>query len=186
MNIILAKGSYMPVYQLENIKPEIDISAFIAPNATIIGKTIIKKNASIWFNTVLRADCDQITIGEDTNIQDLTMCHADTGQPLTIGNRVTIGHNSILHGCTIEDDCLIGMGVIIMNGAVVRKGSLIAAGTLILENTEIPENSFVAGSPGKIKKEINKDVIAIMRASAKIYKNRSKIYKEPELFFLSK
>ncbi len=176
----------MHVYQLENIKPKIDRSAFIAPNATIIGKIIIKKNASIWFNAVLRADFDQITIGEDTNIQDLTMCHADTGQPLTIGNRVTIGHNSIIHGCTIEDDCLIGMGVIIMNGAIIKKGSLIAAGTIILENTEIPENSFVAGSPGKIKKEFDKDIIEIMRASAEIYKNRSKAYKDPGLFILAK
>ncbi len=175
----------MPVYQLEKFKPEIDTSAFIAPNATIIGRTIINRNASIWFNAVLRADFDQITIGEDSNIQDLTMCHADAGQPLTIGNRVTIGHNSILHGCTIEDDCLIGMGVIIMNGAIIKKGSLIAAGSIILENTVIPENSFVAGAPGKIKKKLDNDIILIMRASADVYKNRSKTYKEPGLFLLS-
>lgn len=172
----------MPVYQIEQNRPEISDTAFIAPNATVIGRTIIKNDASIWFNAVIRADFDQIIIGEESNIQDLTMCHADAGRPLVIGKRVTVGHNCILHGCTIEDDCLIGMGVTIMNGAIIKKGSLIAAGAVILENTEIPENSFVAGAPGKIKKQLDKEMIEIIRASAEIYKNRSEAYKSTESF----
>ena len=172
----------MPVYEIDSHHPEIAPSAFIAPNATIIGRVTIDRSASIWFNTVVRADYETISIGADTNIQDLTMCHSDAGKPLTIGQRVTIGHSCIIHGCTIEDDCLIGMGAIIMNGAIIKKGSLIAAGTLILEGTVIPENSMVTGSPGIIKKTLDKSAVEIMQASAKIYKNRAIGYKDPEIF----
>lgn len=173
----------MPIYRLENSIPDISDSAFIAHNATIIGKTTVKSNASIWFNAVIRADFDKITIGEDSNIQDLTMCHADTGQPLLIGDRVTIGHNCTIHGCTIEDDCLIGMGTTIMNGALIKKGSIVAAGSVILENTVIEENSLVMGAPGKVKKELPQEMIEIIRASSKVYKNKSKTYTNPELFY---
>ncbi len=172
----------MPIYRLENSIPEIANSAFIAPNATIIGKTTIMKNASIWFNAVIRADFDQITIGEDTNIQDLTMCHADSGKPLKIGNRVTIGHNSTIHGCTIEDDCLIGMGTTIMNGATIKRGCIIAAGSVILENSIIDEYSLVMGAPGKIKKKLPKEIIEIIKISAEVYKDKSKTYTNGDLF----
>ncbi len=173
----------MPIYRLENSIPDISDSAFIAHNATIIGKTTINSNASIWFNAVIRADFDEIIIGEDSNIQDLTMCHADSGQPLLIGNRVTIGHNSTIHGCIIEDDCLIGMGTTIMNGALIKRGSIIAAGSVILENTIIEENSLVMGAPGKVKKKLPHEIIEIIRASSEVYKSKSKTYSNPEQFF---
>lgn len=174
----------MPIYKLSSNTPAIDHSAFISPNATIIGKAEINADASIWFNTVIRADMEKIVIGKESNIQDLTMCHADIGFPLIIGDRVTVGHNCIIHGCTIEEDCLIGMGVTIMNGAVIKKGSLIAAGSVILENTVIPENSLVTGVPGKVKKELPKGMLSIIQASAEVYKNKSKDYANPELFTL--
>ncbi len=176
----------MPVYEIDAHHPEIDPSVFVAPNASIIGRVTINRNASIWFNTVIRADFEKIYIGDESNIQDLTMCHADAGCPLIIGRGVTIGHNSVVHGCTIEDDCLVGMGSIIMNGAVIKKGSLIAAGSVILENTIIPENSLVTGSPGKVKKTLSNDSIEIIRASADIYKNKALGYLTPATFKLSK
>ncbi len=172
----------MPIYEIDSFKPYIDISAFMAPIASIIGQAAIGNNASVWFNTVIRGDCDKIIIGSGSNIQDLTMCHADTGKPLTIGSRVTIGHQCVIHGCTIEDDCLIGMGCIIMNGAVIKKGSLIAAGSLILENTIIPENSLVTGAPGKVKKELDDTFIEIIRASSDIYIKRAAGYKTSDVF----
>jgi carbonic anhydrase/acetyltransferase-like protein (isoleucine patch superfamily) len=104
--------------------PHIKPSAFIAPTATLIGDVTIGDMASVWYGCVLRGDLARIRVGENTNIQDLTVCHTDKGMPLVIGNGVTVGHRSILHGCTIEDECLIGMGAIIMNGAVVGRGSI--------------------------------------------------------------
>jgi carbonic anhydrase/acetyltransferase-like protein (isoleucine patch superfamily) len=162
----------MSIYSLDGITPDIDPLAFIAPSATVIGNVFVGKNSSVWFNAVIRADFEKISIGEDTNIQDLTMCHADLGKPLVIGNRVTVGHNCVVHGCTIEDDCLIGMGVVVMNGAVIRKGSIIAAGSVILENADIPEYSLVAGAPGKVKRSLDESATVVMKASADIYRDR--------------
>jgi carbonic anhydrase/acetyltransferase-like protein (isoleucine patch superfamily) len=141
----------MAIYSYKNNKPEIHKSVFIAPGAQIIGNVNINKNSSIWFQSVIRGDFDKINIGENTNIQDLSMCHADENSPLIIGNGVTIGHRSIVHGCTIEDGCLIGMGSIVMNHAVIGTGSVVAAGSVVLERTIIPPYSLVAGSPGQIK-----------------------------------
>lgn len=172
----------MAIYRLDQDAPQIDPTAFIAPNATLIGRVRIERDASVWFNTVMRADFDTITIGEGSNIQDLTMCHADAGRPLVVGKRVTVGHNCVIHGCTIEDDCLIGMGVVVMNGAVIRKGSVIAAGSVILENTEIPERSLVAGAPGKIKRSLDQGMIELMSAMADIYQKRSEAYNDPARF----
>jgi carbonic anhydrase/acetyltransferase-like protein (isoleucine patch superfamily) len=177
-----AKKVIMSIYRLDQDTPHIDATAFIAPNATLIGRVRIDAHASIWFNTVIRADFDTITIGEGSNIQDLTMCHADEGKPLTVGKRVTVGHNCVIHGCTIEDDCLIGMGVVVMNGAVIRKGSVIAAGSVILENTDIPAGSLVAGAPGKIKRTLEPDMVTLMAAMADVYRKRSEAYKDPARF----
>ena len=101
----------------------IDPSAFIAPGAIVLGDVHLGAESSVWYNAVLRGDTDRITIGDRTNIQDLTMIHADPGVPCTVGSRVTVGHRVILHGCTIEDDCLIGMGAIILNRVRVGRGS---------------------------------------------------------------
>ena len=142
----------MTIYSYKSHTPQIHESVFIAPTAQIIGNVNIGEKSSIWFQSVLRGDFDQITIGEKTNIQDLCMCHADKNIPLKIGNSVTIGHRSIIHGCTLEDKCLIGMGAIVMNKAVIGRGSVVAAGAVVLGKTIIPPYSLVIGSPGKIKR----------------------------------
>jgi carbonic anhydrase/acetyltransferase-like protein (isoleucine patch superfamily) len=142
----------MTFFTYKNISPILHESVFIAPTAQIIGNVQIDKKSSVWFHSVLRGDFDKISVGENTNIQDLCMCHADENIPLKIGNGVTIGHRSIIHGCTIEDECLVGMGSIVMNNAVIGKGSIVAAGAVVLEGTIIPPYSLVTGSPGKVKK----------------------------------
>ena len=168
----------MTLYTFENCTPEIKETSFIAPNACLIGRVKIGENSSVWFNTVLRGDMETITIGNESNIQDLSMGHADPGFPLVLGNRVTIGHHCVLHGCKIGDDCLIGMGAIIMNGVRIGRGSIIGAGAVLLERMEIPEFSMVIGSPAKIKKTYDESILDNIRKSAKIYVKRSIIYRE--------
>lgn len=139
-----------------NKKPEIDSTVFTCQGAQIIGDVRILKNASIWYNVVLRADINYIHIGERTNIQDGTVVHLDHDKPCIIGNDVTVGHNAILHACVIEDGCLIGMGAIILSGAVIKKGSIIAAGALIKENAIIESYSLMAGLPAKkVREDVN-------------------------------
>ena len=121
---------------------------------------------------------EKISIGDETNIQDLSMGHADPGFPLVVGNRVTIGHHCVVHGCRIGDDCLIGMGTIIMNGVRIGRGSIIGAGAVLLEGMEVPEFSMVVGSPAKVRKTYDESILENIRESAQIYVKRSINYRE--------
>jgi len=118
-------------------------SAFIAPNATVLGKVTLGADASIWYGCVVRGDSEAIEIGDETNIQDLTVMHADPGSPCRIGRRVAVGHRAILHACVVEDLCLIGMGSIILNNARIGTGSVVAAGAVVPEGMIVPPGSVV-------------------------------------------
>ncbi|WP_349897347.1 gamma carbonic anhydrase family protein [Parafrigoribacterium soli] len=149
--------------------PEIDGSAWVAPNATLIGRVTLGERASVFYGSVLRADVDSITIGAGSNIQDNVSVHCDAGIPTTVGRGVSVGHSAVLHGCTVEDDCLIGMGATVLNGAVIGVGSLIAAGAVVLEGTIVPPGSLVAGVPGKVRRELNHEEREHIRENARHY-----------------
>lgn len=135
-------------------QPElISESAYVAPNATLIGAVHVNDEACILFGAVLRGDCEPITIGDQSNIQDLCCLHADPGFPCSVGKRVTVGHGAIVHGATVEDECLIGIRAVLLNGSVVGKGSVIAAGSLVPEGKVIPPNSVAMGVPAKVIRE---------------------------------
>ena len=161
----------MTVYALGDKKPQLPPEGeyWIAPNAVVAGDVILAPGASIWFGCVLRGDTDTLTVGENSNIQDLSVLHADAGSPLTIGRNVTVGHKVMLHGCTIGDNSLIGIGAVILNGAVIGKNCLIGANALITENKIIPDGSMVVGQPGKVVKELNEGQIAALEMSAQHY-----------------
>jgi carbonic anhydrase/acetyltransferase-like protein (isoleucine patch superfamily) len=135
--------------------PRIDPSAFIAPGAIVLGDVWLGRDVSIWYGTVIRGDTDRITIGEQTNIQDLSMIHADPGVPCVVGRRVSVGHRAILHGCTVESGCLIGMGAIVLNGAHVGEGSVIGAGAVVVEGMQIPARSLVVGVPARVLRAVD-------------------------------
>jgi hypothetical protein len=111
----------MPIFSLADADLEVeDADAYwVAPTAVLIGKVVLKKNASVWFGAVLRGDNEPIIIGENSNVQDGSVLHTDMGAPLTIGKDVTIGHQVMLHGCTIADTSLIGIKATVLNHASV-------------------------------------------------------------------
>lgn len=129
--------------------------AFIAPGAVVLGDVSLGREASVWYNCVLRGDMAPITIGDQTNIQDLTMVHVDEGVPCTVGRRVGVGHRAILHGCTVEDEVLVGMGAILLNGVRVGTGSVIGAGAVLPEGFVVPPGSLVLGVPGKVVRAVD-------------------------------
>jgi len=141
----------------KGIEPKIDESAFIAGSADIVGKVNIEKNANIWYGTVLRADDNYITVGENTNIQDGSVVHISEGHPTIIGKNVTIGHKSIIHGCEIGDNTLIGMGSIVLDGAKVGEFTLLGAGSLVPPGKEIPSGVLAMGSPAKVIRELSEE-----------------------------
>jgi carbonic anhydrase/acetyltransferase-like protein (isoleucine patch superfamily) len=132
----------------------IDPKAFLARGVIVLGDVHLGPDASLWYNTVVRGDTERIVIGAGTNIQDLSMVHADPGFPCLVGDRVTVGHRAILHGCIVEDDCMIGMGAILLNGVRVGRGSVIGAGAVLVEGTEVPPGMLVLGVPGRVVREV--------------------------------
>jgi len=129
--------------------PTLHPDAFVAAGARLVGEVSLEAGASIWYNCVLRADLAAIRVGANTNLQDGTLVHVETGRPCWIADHVTVGHGAILHACTVESGCLIGMGAIVLSGAVVGRGSVIAAGALVRENARIEPFSLVAGVPAR-------------------------------------
>ena len=168
----------MTIYSLGDRKVDLpEENYWVAPNACVIGRVKLEKNASVWFGTTIRGDVEQITIGENSNIQDNSVLHADAGMPLVIGKDVTVGHMVMLHGCTIGENTLIGIGATVLNGAKIGKNCIIGAHSLIPEGKEIPDNSLVMGAPGKVIREIDADRAALIRLSAEHYVNNWKDFK---------
>ncbi|MEY2632472.1 MAG: hypothetical protein RIR00_1126 [Pseudomonadota bacterium] len=168
----------MPIYSLPQRQPQIDPSAWIAPNATLIGDIRLAPNSSIWWNAVIRGDNDPISIGENTNIQDGSVLHTDEGVPMQIGSNVTVGHLVMLHGCTIGDGSLIGIGSTILNRAVIGKHCIVGANTLIPEGKTFPDRVLIVGSPGKVVRELNDAEVQRLQASALHYVDNAKRYRE--------
>jgi carbonic anhydrase/acetyltransferase-like protein (isoleucine patch superfamily) len=165
------------IYRLGERSVRAEGEYFIAESAIVIGAVLLKSNASVWFNAVLRGDNDLITIGENSNIQDGSVLHTDPGFPLTIADHVTVGHKVMLHGCTIGSNTLIGINAVVLNGAKIGRNCLIGANALITEGKEIPDNSMVMGSPGKVVRELTADQIASLRASALGYVANARRFK---------
>jgi carbonic anhydrase/acetyltransferase-like protein (isoleucine patch superfamily) len=167
----------MAVYQLGERVPQIDASAYIFESATLIGTVILGARVSIWPYAILRADNEPIRIGDDSNVQECSVLHADPGFPLTIGRGVTVGHQAMLHGCTIGDGSLIGIQAVVLNGAMIGKNCLIGAGALVTEGKQIPDNSVVIGSPAKVVRQLAAPDIERMQADNDSYVQRSIAYR---------
>lgn len=167
----------MGIYEFEGYKPQLGEDVFIAPGARIVGRVEIGRGSSVWFNTVIRGDVDEVTIGEETNIQDGCLLHEDPGCPLKIGNRVTVGHGAVLHGCTVEDGSLIGMGAIVLNGARVGKGAVVGAGALVVEGQEIPPGHLALGSPARVVRQLSAQETEKFQKLAVHYRQRAQQYR---------
>lgn len=161
------------IYALDGIAPEVAADAFVAAEATLIGKVVIGAGASVWFGAVLRGDNEEIRLGGGSNIQENCVLHTDMGFPLTIGADCTIGHKAMLHGCTIGDGSLIGMGATVLNGARIGRGCLIGAGALITEGKEIPDGSLVMGAPGRVVRELDEAARDRLLWSARHYRENA-------------
>jgi carbonic anhydrase/acetyltransferase-like protein (isoleucine patch superfamily) len=169
----------MTAYELDGIGPTFppDGEYWVAPGATLIGRVVLERNASVWFGAVLRGDNEPIVVGENSNVQDNSVLHADMGQPLTIGADVTVGHKVMLHGCTIGDGSLIGIGSIILNGARIGRQCVIGANSLIAEGKEIPDRSLVMGSPGRVVRTLEPAQAEAIAAGALHYVANWKRYR---------
>lgn len=168
----------MAIYQLDDDVPQIHPSAWVAEEAQVMGNVSLAEGSSVWFNAVLRGDTERIEIGQDSNVQDGCVLHADHGFPLIVGDRVTIGHQVMLHGCTIGDESLIGIGAVVLNGATIGKNCLVGAGSLVTEGKSFPDGSMIMGVPAKVVRQLTPEQIEGLRQSALHYAQNSVRFKK--------
>lgn len=150
---------------------------WVAPGAVLIGQVMLKKNASVWFNAVLRGDNEPIVIGENSNVQDGAILHTDPGAPLELERDVTVGHRAMLHGCFVGQGSLIGIGAIVLNGARIGRNCLVGAGALVASGKEIPDASLVLGAPGRVARPLREDELEGLAKSAAHYVENWKRYR---------
>jgi len=160
----------------KNVAPKIDRSAFVHDAAEVIGRVTLKRLSSVWPMCVLRGDIERITVGEKSNIQDMTVIHTRAGYPTVIGKEVTVGHNAIIHGAKIGDGALIGMGAIVME-AVIGRGAIVAAGALIPAGMRIPANTVAMGSPAKLVRHVRSAERAQIQYGMKAYQKNIETHK---------
>ena len=169
---------------IDRRRPQIAEDAFIAPATVVVGRVRIGARSSVWYGSVLRGDDEEIIIGEDSNVQDLSVMHADPGYPAVLGDRVTVGHRAIVHGATVEDYVLIGMGAILLNDARIGSGSVIAAGAVVTPGAEIPPASLVAGIPAKVLRPVRDSDTAMIGHAFESYVRKSGIHRRVEALSL--
>jgi carbonic anhydrase/acetyltransferase-like protein (isoleucine patch superfamily) len=159
----------MAIYELDGRAPQLGAGAWVADSAELIGDVQLGRGASVWFGAVLRGDSAPLYIGEGSNVQDLSVLHADQGVPLRIGQGVTVGHQAMLHGCSIGDNTLIGIQAVVLNHARIGRNCLVGAGSLVTEGKEFPDNSLIVGSPARLVRTLDEAAVAQLRRSAQHY-----------------
>ncbi len=160
--------------------PQVDESAFVADNATLVGDVTLEQDASVWFGAVLRGDNEPIVVGRGSNVQDNVTLHADPGNPLTIGANVTVGHNAVVHGCTVKDGALVGMGAVVLDNAVVGEYAIVGAGAVVPAGMVIPAYSLAVGAPAKVVRTDRFGQKETNLANAAGYVARKNVYKAGE------
>lgn len=167
----------MSIYKLGQDSPVLAASAYVAPNAAVIGKVILAEHATVWFGATLRGDNETISIGARSNVQDSAVLHTDMGFPLTVGADVSIGHQAMMHGCTVGEGSLIGIQAVVMNGAVIGKGCLVGAGALITEGKIFTDGCLILGAPAKVVRELSTDERKNLLEVAANYAERGTFYR---------
>jgi carbonic anhydrase/acetyltransferase-like protein (isoleucine patch superfamily) len=167
----------MAIYRLGGHSPHVPQSAYVAPEAVVIGKVTLGEYACVLPGAVIRGDNDTIVIGARTSVQEGAVLHVDPGVPMVVGANVTIGHLAMLHGCTIGDTSLIGIHAIIMNNAVIGAQCLVAAGALVSEGKAFADRLLIVGAPAKVKRELSVDEIAGLSRAADVYVAHGKAFK---------
>lgn len=164
----------------KGIRPALGARAYVDPSAQVIGAVEIAEDASVWMNTVIRGDVNQIRVGARTNVQDNCVLHVTAQHPTVLAEDVTVGHSVTLHGCTIERLCLVGIGAIVLNGVVVGAESIVAAGALVPEGMQVPPRSVVMGAPAKVRREVSEQERAGLRRYAENYVRYKDEYRTAE------
>jgi carbonic anhydrase/acetyltransferase-like protein (isoleucine patch superfamily) len=170
-------GGGMALYKLGDLSPRVAASAYVAPNATVVGNIVLAEDSSVWFGATLRGDNEAISIGGGSNVQDGAVLHTDPGFPLTLGVHASVGHQAMLHGCTVGDGSLIGIQAVVLNAAVIGKGCLVGAGSVITERKVFADGTLIFGAPAKVVRELTAEERENLLKVAANYVSRAAHYR---------
>src|SRR5512144_106099 len=148
---LVGKEPRMPLFSFEGKSPRVHPTAFIAPTANLIGDVTVEENASVWYNTVLRADFNPIVVRRGANVQDCAVVHVTPRQGTAVGPGATIGHNCTVHAADLGEECLIGNGATVLDGARIGARAMVAAGALVTPETQVPDGMLAIGVPAKVR-----------------------------------
>jgi carbonic anhydrase/acetyltransferase-like protein (isoleucine patch superfamily) len=168
----------MPIYRLHGEAPRIPASAYVAPEAVVIGKVTLGEHTCVLPGAVIRGDNEAIVIGDNSNVQDGAVLHVDPGYPMTLGAYVTVGHQAMLHGCTIGDGSLVGIQAVLLNNATIGRNCLVAAGAVVLEGKVFADRSLILGAPARVARALTDAEVASLRRAADVYVERGRAFKE--------
>lgn len=166
------------LYELDGKRPQFEGDYWVAESATLIGDVVLGANASVWFNAVVRGDCDRIYIGENSNVQDGAVLHTDPGITLTIGRDCTIGHQVMLHGCEIGDGSLIGIQAVVLNRAKIGRNCIVGAKALVTEGKAFPDNSLIVGAPAKLVRQLSDQEVMAIKLGTMHYVQNAQRYRQ--------
>jgi carbonic anhydrase/acetyltransferase-like protein (isoleucine patch superfamily) len=167
----------MSLFSISGAKPQVAASAWVAPQAVVVGRAVLAERTSVWFNAVIRADNEPVTIGEGSNVQECAVLHTDPGYPMQIAANVTIGHQAMLHGCTVGEGSLIGVQAVVLNGAVIGKHCLVGAGAVVTEGKVFPDRSLIIGAPARAVRELTDEQVQGLLDNATDYARRAEAYR---------
>jgi carbonic anhydrase/acetyltransferase-like protein (isoleucine patch superfamily) len=167
----------MALYRIGGHAPQVPATAYVAAEATLIGQVLLGDGATVWPGAVVRGDNEPIRIGDESNVQEGAVLHADPGFPLNIGRNVTVGHQAMLHGCTVGDGTLVGIQAVVLNGAVIGKSCLVGAGAIVTERKSFPDRSLILGAPAKLARELTDEEVKRLDESAADYAVRGATYR---------
>ncbi|MFI0357915.1 gamma carbonic anhydrase family protein [Actinomadura sp. 9N407] len=157
--------------------PRIHPEAWVAPGAVVVGRVTLGRASSVWYGSVLRGEDEEIVVGDECNIQDLSCLHADPGMPAILEDGVSLGHKAMVHGAHVETGSLIGIGAIVLNGARIGAGTLVAAGALVPPGKKIPAGVLVAGMPGKVVRELTDDDRLVIEHTSGLYVKKAELHR---------
>ncbi|MEO9191500.1 MAG: gamma carbonic anhydrase family protein [Acetobacteraceae bacterium] len=172
-----AIAGHGPLYTLDGVTPRVHPSAFIAPNAAVIGNVEIGPESGVWFGCVIRGDTNIIRIGARTNIQDGTIIHVDDVSPTTIGDDVTVGHAAIIHGCTLRNGAFVGMGSTVLDLAIIEEEGMLGAAGLLTPGKIIGRRELWTGSPAKLRRVMDEAERSGFDRNAVVYRNLAARYR---------
>ena len=167
----------MALYRLGDISPTIAMSAYVAPNASLVGNVILADRSSVWFGATLRGDNEVISIGCGSNVQDGAVMHTDPGYPLMVGGHVSVGHQAMLHGCTVGEGSLIGIQAVVLNAAIIGNGCLVGAGAVVTERKVFADGTLILGAPAKAVRELTAEERQNILKIAENYASRAAHYR---------